>query len=248
MKTYSVTDLASFSGVSVRTLHHYDQLGLLSPVKRKENGARVYDRESLYRIQQILFYKEIGFSLKEIGQFLLESPTDRVEWLKQQKDRILSERDRMTQLLKTIESTITELKNKNGMMNERELYAGFSREEMANMRKEVAERWGADTLEESETKLKKKTPAEFKQLKEEGEAIVKRLGESMSLPIDHPEVQDLIHEYFVHQQEFRPIDKEQYAQLGQLYIDDERFKAYYEKRKEGLAQFVHEAIAYFSRQ
>lgn len=247
MKTYSVTDLANFSGVSVRTLHHYDQLGLLSPIKRKENGTRVYNRESLYRLQQILFYKEVGFSLKEIDQFLLESPTDRVDWLKQQKDRILQERDRMTQLLVTIESTITELKNEKGMMNEKELYAGFSREETADIRKEVADQWGADTLEESETKLKKKTPAEFKQLKREGENIVQRMGASMNLPIDHPEVQQLVQEYFEHMQEFRPIDKEGYLQLGQLYIEDERFKAYYEDRKQGLAQFVHNAITYYCK-
>lgn len=247
MKTYSVTDLANFSGVSVRTLHHYDQLGLLSPIKRKENGTRVYNRESLYRLQQILFYKEVGFSLKEIDQFLLESPTDRVDWLKQQKDRILQERDRMTQLLVTIESTITELKNEKGMMNEKELYAGFSREETADIRKEVADRWGADTLEESETKLKKKTPAEFKQLKREGENIVQRMGASMNLPIDHPEVQQLVHKYFEHLQEFRPIDKEGYLQLGQLYIEDERFKAYYEDRKQGLAQFLHNAITYYCK-
>lgn len=247
MKTYTVTDLANFSGVSVRALHHYDHLGLLSPAERMEGGKRVYNRESLYQLQQILFYKEAGFSLQEIGELLLESPDDKIARLKQQKNRILDKRWRMDRLLNTIESTINELKNQNGMMNEQELYAGFSKEETAEMRKEVAERWGPDTLEESETRLKKKTPAEFKQLKEAGENIVQRMAQSMNLPIDHPEVQQLVMEYFEHQQEFRAIDKEQYSHLGQLYVEDERFTAYYEKRKEGLAKFVSEAIAYFCR-
>jgi len=248
MTTYSVQEVADFSGVSVRTLHHYDEIGLLVPAQRKSNGTRVYNRQSLYRLQQILLYKKAGFSLKKIDELLGEGAPQRAQILKKQRLWIVNEQKRLTTLLNTINRTIDELENEEFMMTEKELYEGLSTEEIGKRRKEVKDRWGEEELTKSETHIRQMKPNDFKTLKEEGENIVKAMAKSMSLPIDHPETQEKVDQYFEHMKRFRPeLDLTGFEQLAHLYVDDDQFKAYYEKYAEGLADYVSRAIIYFCK-
>lgn len=248
MKTYSVQQLADFSGVTVRTLHHYDSIGLLPPLPRKNGEKRLYDRASLYRLQQILLYKEAGFSLQNIGELLEEGAPTKAAWLRKQRYLIEQEGKRIAVLLNTIDKTIEELEKQKFMLSEKELYEGFSSEESAKIRAEVVDRWGQEELDKSENHLRKKTPGAFKALKEEGQQLTQSIARSMSLPIDHPEVQQKIDLYFVHMKEFRPeLDLEQFEQLAQLYVEDERFTEYYEKHAKGLARYISDAIVYYCK-
>ncbi|MCB0735918.1 MAG: MerR family transcriptional regulator [Bacteroidetes bacterium] len=245
---YSVQELAQFANVSVRTLHHYHQVGLLVPEHRTESGARRYTRESLYQLQQILLYKQAGLSLKQIDQLLAKGAPERLRLLRQQRLWVQQEQKRLKTLLNTIDQTIVELENTKTMMTEKDLYAGFSNDQMQKMRDEVKERWGEDELTKSEDHLKQKTPADFKALKQEGEDLVAKIGKGMNLPVDHIEVQTNIAAYFEHMKGFRPdLTKEGFAALADLYVEDERFKAYYEKVADGLAEYISKAIKYFCK-
>lgn len=249
MKTYSVQQMASFSGVTVRTLHHYDTIGLLKPLPRHNGEKRLYDRSSLYRLQQILLYREAGFSLNKIGELLNEGAPTKAALLRKQRVLIEQEGKRLQTLLNTIDRTIEELEKEKFMLTEKELYDGFSQEETQKMRAEVSDRWGADELKTCEEHLLKKTPGEFKALKDEGTQLVKSIAQSMTLPVDHPEVQQKIDSYFVHMKEFRPLlDLEQFRQLAHLYVEDDRFTNYYEQHATGLARFISDAILYFTKE
>ncbi|MGB0429207.1 MAG: MerR family transcriptional regulator [Bacteroidia bacterium] len=247
-KQFTVQEVANLAGVSVRTLHHYDQVELLVPEMRAQNGTRLYGRESLYRLQQILLYKQAGLSLKQIDQLLGKGAPERLALLQKQRNWVQLEQRRLKTLLTTIDKTIDELKNTKAMMTEEELYAGFGKAESEKIRAEVKERWGANELEKSETHLKQKAPADFKSMKKEGEELVAKIGRSMNLPKDHPEVQTLIEAYFEHMQGFRPdLTLEGFAQLADLYVEDERFTTYYEKVAKGLSSYISKAIKYYCK-
>ena len=115
-KLYTVQEVAQYANVTIRTLHHYHQIGLLKPQKRLENGTRLYDRESLYELQQILLYKQAGIPLQDIEQLLNKGIPERLEHLTKQRNWIECEKERLATLLSTIDQTINEHKNTKTMM------------------------------------------------------------------------------------------------------------------------------------
>jgi DNA-binding transcriptional MerR regulator len=129
MRQYSVNQLAKMAGVSVRTLHHYDRFGLLKPSVRTEARYRLYGKDELIRLQQILFYKELDFSLADIRRILNDPNFDRVTALESHRHALERRRDKLTTLLGTIDKTILELKGEQIMMTDEELYEGFSKQQ-----------------------------------------------------------------------------------------------------------------------
>ena len=134
MTEYSVQQLSAFAGVSVRTLHYYDQIGLLKPARRSEKGYRYYGKEEMLKLQQILFYRELDFPLKEIGKIINDPRFNLLEGLEFHKAELQKRAARYQALLATLEKTIVELKTKKKMMLEEEMYKGFTREEVKTMR------------------------------------------------------------------------------------------------------------------
>src|SRR6478752_2805719 len=130
MGTYTVKQLARLSGVSVRTLHHYDEIGLLKPSFIGENRYRYYGREELLRLQDILFHRELGVPLHEIALLLDATGRDRLTILREHRARLAERVERSRQLLTTIDRTIAELSG-DGTMDDKELYQGFSPEKQA---------------------------------------------------------------------------------------------------------------------
>jgi len=133
MTHYSVKQLSKLAGVSVRTLHHYDRIGLLKPAFRSEKGYRFYERAELLQLQQILFYKELDFPLKEIGEIINNPNFDLITALEFHKNQLKLRSTRLAELLATIEKTIIELKTKNEVMKDNEIYKGFTAEEVKSM-------------------------------------------------------------------------------------------------------------------
>ena len=115
MTVYTVKKIASLAGVSVRTLHYYDGLGLLKPRYRQENGYRHYDEESIIRLQQIMFFRELGFSLDEIGKIISSSDFNVLEALKSQRDLLVKKSERLGELISTVDKTIKRLKGEDKM-------------------------------------------------------------------------------------------------------------------------------------
>jgi len=155
MSRYTVKQLARLSGVSVRTLHHYDEIGLLKPAFTGENRYRYYGREELLRLQDILFHRELGVPLQEIGKLLDLQGRDRAAVLSEHRDWLDQRIRRSRQLLHTIDRTIAQL-NGDGTMDDKNLYKGFAPEKQAEYEDWLVDRFGGkmrERIEESKEKL-----------------------------------------------------------------------------------------------
>lgn len=246
MEKYTVSIVAKISGVTIRTLQHYDKIGLLKPFERARSGYRYYRKEELYRLQQILFFKELGFSLKKISHILDDPSFDLEEALVYQKETLEQRKVRLHLLLNTIDKTIQQLKEENKMITDEELYEGFSEEEVAAWKQEVDEKYDAEVVAESYRNVKKMTKREFADVKAEQENVAKELAEVMDQPIDSDIVQSLIKRHHSTNERFYKTSAEVYKGLGDMYVNDERFTAFYDKYKPGLARFLREAMHYFA--
>ncbi|MBA3682197.1 MAG: MerR family transcriptional regulator [Bacteroidetes bacterium] len=245
MDKISVNKLAKLAGVSVRTLHHYDQIGLLKPSVRSETNYRYYSEAELLRLQQILFYKELDLSLVQIAEILDDPTFDIMQALRSHKTELQKRKDRTEQLLLTIDKTIINLKSKTKKMDHEEMYKGFSKEQGKAYRKEASEKWGEEIVAASEKKILEMDKAEWKALLQKGEDInvelVKLIGQS---PKDK-KVQALIKEHFEMTGKFFNVTIEIYRNLGTMYVEDLRFKANYDKHHPKLAEFLRDGIYAF---
>lgn len=244
MEKFTVHQLASLAGVSVRTLHHYDRIGLLKPASRAESRYRYYGKAELLRLQQILLYKELDFSLSQIAELLDDPGFDLVQALEQQKQELRKRKTRISQLLHTIDRTIHQLKN-NQHMDYNELYKGLGKEEAEALKKEASERWGAKIIEDSHQRLLKMSKAEWAVLQERTEKLNVELANSMQLSPDDDAVQKLIAQHYGIIRVHFNVTPGIYRSMGTMYAEDERFRAYYDKYKEGLADFLRDAILVF---
>ena len=162
-REFSVKELASLSGISARTLHYYDQIDLLKPSVRSSAGYRQYGEKELLKLQQILFYRELDFPLKEI-KALLDSPEfDLIKSLEEQKEALQQRSDRLQTLMQTIDQTIDDLKQGN-MLDYETLYEGLPADKAAAYREEAKENWGK-AFEKSENHLRKMQKGDLQNLK-----------------------------------------------------------------------------------
>jgi DNA-binding transcriptional MerR regulator len=247
---YSVKKLAVLAGVSVRTLHLYDQMGLLKPSVRTDKNYRLYGRAELLRLQQILFYKELDLPLKEISDILDDPAFDPVMALENHKAALQQKHQRITTLLITIEKTIDQLKN-GVMVQPEELYEGLPKEVATSWRQESIDRWG-DAVEKSERHLLKKTKQEFKELQQAAALNSQKL---FALRNTDPASEPVQKEIAVHYELIREfwgtagISDNQaaaYAGLGDLYVADERYTMIEGKPEHEFAKFMQQAMKYFA--
>ena len=170
MKAYTVSQLAQMAGVSVRTLHHYDQIGLLAPWSRTEAGYRLYAEAELLRLQQILFFKELDLPLAEVRQILDDPGFDQVTALKQHRQLLNGRMERLTRLLNTIDRTIDRLREDDMTLTDEELYEGFTTEQAERYKREAREMYDPALVKESERRVKGMSRAQWQAVKDEGEA------------------------------------------------------------------------------
>lgn len=252
MKKYGVNALAKLSGVSVRTLHYYDEIGLLKPTNRTEAGYRFYGDQELLRLQQILFFRELGFPLKEITG-LLEDPGFRmIDALESHRLALAARKKRIDTLLATIDKTIHHLKEETIMSNPEMLYDGLPKEVGTTYRKEAIDKYGKEAVEQSETALLKMGKEGMQQLKQEQTQVG---AELFALRYESPEsekVQLLITRHYDIIRKFwgtvHSADKqaEAYAGLGDLYVSDERFSTINGVPQPEYALFLQKAMKYFA--
>lgn len=250
MEHYSVKKLAVLAGVSVRTLHLYDQIGLLKPSVRTDKNYRLYGQAELLRLQQILFYKELDLPLKEIADILDDPAFDPVKALENHKAALQQKGQRIATLLVTIDKTIDQLKNE-VMLRPEELYEGLPKEAATSWRQEAIERWG-DAVEKSEKHLLKKTRQEFKELQQAASLNSQKL---YALRYTDPASEPVQKEIAVHYELIREfwgtagISDNQaaaYAGLGDLYVADERYTMIEGKPQPEFAKFMQQAMKYFA--
>ena len=233
------------AGVSVRTLHHYDHIGILKPSSRTAAGYRLYGQKDLLRLQQILFYRELDFPLSEIKK-ILDRPGFKLTRALQNHREMLQERaERLALLLKTIDKTLKKLEEDNMGMTDEELYEGFSKEEAARFRRESRERYDPKLVEESEQRVRKMSKEQWKAIKQAGDDIPRRMAGLMDRQPGDPQVQATIAQHFHWIENFYPVSAERYRGLGSLYVEDLQFRANYDKHRAGLADFMKAAMEYY---
>ena len=240
---YSINKLAKLAGVSVRTLHYYDQIGLLKAGRVAENGYRWYEGKELIRLQQILFFRELDFPLLEIKR-ILDAPDFQITTaLVDQKKLIELKRKRLAGLIKTIDKTIQNLNNKT-TMDDKDLYNGFSEEEMKKFSEEAKQRWGnTEAYKQSTARVAKMSKDDTAAIQKENNELMKEIAANMAKGPQSPEIQKLIAQHYNNLRHFYEPNLEMYRGLGQMYVNDERFGKYFEKYAPDLARFMRDAIA-----
>jgi MerR family transcriptional regulator, thiopeptide resistance regulator len=242
---WSVGEVARSAGVTVRALHHYDRIGLLSPSLRSEAGYRGYDQADLGRLQRILAYRELGFSLPDIARLLDDPDSDPVARLRQQHDLVLARMERLAQIAAVLERTL-EAHAMGIKLTAEEMLEVFGEHDPTQYADEVQERWGdTDAYAESQRRSSTYTKDDWIRIKAEQEAAGARFVQVMTagLPADSPEAMDVAEENrLLIDRYFYDLSPQMHVGLGQMYLADPRFTRTYEDQAPGLAQYVHDAI------
>lgn len=238
-----INEVAKLTGVTVRTLRYYDEIGLLHPSKITEAGYRLYDRDALETLQQILFFKEINFSLTDIKKIMSNPSYDKNEALYKQRDILIKQRNRLNELIDLIDHT---LKGEIDM-SFKQFDTTEIEEAQLKYAKETKERWGdTDAYAESQRKTSTYDKEKWKNVNDEGANILKAFSEKKHLSPESDEVQVLVKKWQDYITEsFYKCTNEILAGLGQMYIADERFTQNIDKNGEGTAAFMAEAIAIY---
>jgi len=239
-----VKEVAELVGISVRTLHHYDEIGLLVPDETTESGYRLYSEDNLAMLQQILFFRELGFPLKQIKD-MIESPSfDREEALALHRKMLLAKREQLDRMIETIDKTMRHAKGEIEMTN-KEKFVGFDFSHNP-YEQEARERWGNRAVDEANAKVGRMSKEEQQALGDRMNAIYRNLASLRHLPPDSVEAQAGIQAWYEFLQTMGHYTLEAFKGLGQMYVDDERFTRNIDKFGEGLAAFMRDAMAIYA--
>jgi len=254
VRRLTVSDVAKLSGVSVRTLHHYDELGLLKPADVGANGYRYYGKDELLRLQQILFHRELGFPLEEVKRVLDAADFDRVAALKAHRVRLAAEARRYRALIATIDQTLAALEGEREM-DETGIYAGFDFDPAKQAAREarLIERFGEGVrpaIQKSLEILAQTSKADLAARRAEQDAIEAALVEALGdgTPADSATVQDLMRRQHAWVAAWWGVTPSggAFAGLGRTYVEDAEFRARYEAVAPGLAEYLAEAMRLFA--
>jgi MerR family transcriptional regulator, thiopeptide resistance regulator len=247
---WSIAQVAKMSKVTSRTLRHYDEIGLLSPAWVGANGYRYYEQEQLLRLQQILVMRELGLGLDAIKGIVTES-RDQVEVLKMHRGWLLAERDRFARLARTVTRTIEELEGGENV-NAKSMdhwFEGFDPAKQEELQEEARQRWGAEQVDAANAHVKDKPKEWWQSQGVEWAAHLSRLVELIDAghqPGD-TEVLDMLDGHHQWLSGFWTPNAESYTGLGNLYADDPRFRANFDKTDPRLAEFMRAAMAAYAQ-
>jgi DNA-binding transcriptional MerR regulator len=239
----TVKRLSKLAGVSVRTLHFYHEIGLLRPGRVGANSYRYYGDAALLRLQQILFYKELGLSLDEIAEVLDQPEFDLARALEAHRRALQQRLGRLRRLITTVDRTIAYLKGDTNM-DAKELFAGFSDEQQAEYEKQAEALWG-ESVRDSSRKWKAYSAAQKAQVKSEGQAIYQDILDQLDQPPASPAVQANVARWHQHLRWFFDPPVEVLRALGNTYNDDPQFNATFQQLDPRLAPFMRAAIGVY---
>lgn len=244
---YKIKEVADLVGVTVRTLHHYDQACLLKPGSVTTTGYRLYTDSDLERLQQILFFKELGFRLHEIKRILDSPGFDRRQALNSQKKLLIEKKRRLEEIIGLVEQTLDSIEG--GItMTKKEMFQAFDMSEIEKHQQQYAEetkqKYGhTEAYKESEKKTAAYSKDDWASIQARGNKIYQNIAELMDKNPADPQVQSAIGEWRQHLTDsFYNCTLEIFRGLGDLYVQDERFTANIDKVKPGLAKFMREAM------
>jgi DNA-binding transcriptional MerR regulator len=250
---YTVLKLGLLAGVSTRTLRYYDEIGILKPARISSSGYRIYGKPEVDRLQQILFYRELGVGLEEIKN-LVTSPTfepDRA--LREHRERLLEKREQLDLLIANVEMTLAQREG-NKTMSDKQKFEGFKQKLIEDNEKkygeEIRAKYGDEQVDKSNMKIKGMTEKQHAEAEQLGKDIHATLAEAFATGNPAGELAqkaaDLHRQWLTFY--WDSYSKEAHAGLAQMYVDDERFTAYYDKDQTGVAVFLRDAVLIYTGQ
>lgn len=243
--SYSVGELAELTGVTVRTLHHYDEIDLVSPSERSAAGYRRYDGVDLDRLRDVLAYRELGFPLRRIKEILDEPASDPTEHLRHQRELLGERIGRLKRIAAAIDKEL-EARQMGINLTTEERFEVFGAFDPTEHDAEARERWGeTDAWAESRRRTATYDKARWLEIKAGAEGIERGFAEAMAAgePADGARARELAEQHRAHiGRHFYDCPVEVHASLGRMYVSDERFAAHYEEIAPGLAAYLSEAV------
>ena len=241
--TFGVSDVAALGGVTIRTLHHYDEAGLLVPSSRTEAGYRRYTAADLERLRAILVYRELGLGLVDIASALDAQPQDRVAMLERQHSLLVRKRIRTEQMIEAIEAAIAA--DRSGVeMPAKEMFEVFGDFDPKDHEAEAATRW-PDAFEVSRQRTSRYGAEQWQEAIAEADSVSKRFAELLAsgARATSESAMDLAEEHRASiDRWYYPCSKEMHAGLATSYVADPRFHSHWEAYGHGVAQYVHDSI------
>ncbi|MFI5712502.1 TipAS antibiotic-recognition domain-containing protein [Kribbella sp. NPDC051620] len=242
---WSIAEVARESGVTSRTLRHYHAIGLLIPARTAPNGRRYYEEEQLLRLQQILLLRDLGLSLDVVAEVLeRRSSASTIEVLGRHEEWLLREQLRIGQLIRTVDTTIANL-SEGGEMKPEKVFEGF---EHNPYEAEARERWGDEAVDASYERMRGWTEqdVEFARTGQvrvhEGIAALKAEGAD----VHDPTVQELIQLHYEVTSLFWTPNRAAYKGLGQMYVDDERFRRTIGGGDDSVVEYLRDAMTVYA--
>lgn len=240
----TVGEVSKLANVTVRTLHHYDAIGLVRPSGRTEAGYRLYDDGDLERLQTVLFYRELGFPLDEIRTVMSEADFDRAQALREQRELLQLEASRIERMIRALDDVI-EAHARGDTMSDDAMFEVFGPEQRECQR-EAEQRWGdTDAYKQSRRRTAHYTEDDWAEVKAESRRILERIAEvyrSGAAP-DSAAAMEAVeaHRQQIHDR-FYDLPHEMQVVLAEMYVQDPRFTATYEAMATGLTTWVRDAI------
>jgi DNA-binding transcriptional MerR regulator len=244
-ESYTVGQVAGFARVTVRTLHHYDEIGLLVPGDRSAAGYRRYTADDLARLQRILFYRELDFGLDEITKILDDPAADPLDHLRRQHGLLSERAGRLIELIGTVEKTM-EAHAMGIRLTPNEMFEVFGDDDPTEHAAEAEQRWGdTDAYRESARRTSSYSKDDWLRIRSEADAITRAFAAAMQggLPADSAEALAAARAHRAHiAQTYYTLTPEMHRGLAEMYVADERFTRTYEDVAPGLAQYVPDAV------
>lgn len=248
---YTVQRLSKLAGVSTRTLRYYDEIGILKPARINSSGYRIYGQMEVDRLQQILFYKELGVSLECISEIINSPSFDGTSALRVHREKLLAKREQINALIANVERTIAMAEGRIEM-SDRDKFEGFKQkmidENENKYGKEIREKYGDEQVERSNRKIKNMSEKQYEEVEKLGSDIIEALKEAFKTGDPAGELAQKAAD--LHRQwlsfYWDSYTKEAHAGVAQMYVEDERFTAFYDKEQPGLARFLRDAVLIYT--
>lgn len=248
---YSVQQLAQMAGVSKRTLRYYDEIGILKPARINSSGYRIYGQPEVNQLQLILFYRELGVNLDQIKQIVTSSSFDGLKALKDHQQKLLEKRAQLDLLIANVENTIRAAEGRI-TMTDSEKFEGFKQklidENEQKHGQEIRAKYGDDQVNQSNQKIKNMTEAQYAEAEKLGKDVLETLKKAMAAgdPAgDLAQKSADLHRQWI-SYFWGSYSREAHAGVAQMYVDDERFAAYYDQCQPGAARFLRDAILIYT--
>jgi DNA-binding transcriptional MerR regulator len=249
---YTVQKLAHLAGISTRTLRFYDEIGLLKPARINSSGYRIYGKDEVDELQQILFYRELGFSLNQIQEIMHAPEFDKTQALKKHRIQLLDKKKQLETLIVNIEKSIAAQEGR-FKMSDKEKFEGFKQkiidDNEMKFGKEIRQKYGDEAVNKFNQKVKNMSQEDFKAVSRLEKEVIETLVEAFysgdpASPAAQKAV-DLHKQWLMYYWHDYSLDA--HMGLAQMYVDDERFTAYYDKHQPGLAVFFRDAVQFYTQ-